>query len=433
MNKYTRWFPAFLMTTLAACGGGGGPTDTGTTDAASDIVTDQSTTETGNEAGADAPLEAAVDAVDTTPDAGCTFQHVIVTVSDYAAFGGYVVGDLATRTMSYVPMADAGSGIDQDHVVRSSPFMCQAYDLWRSSPGKIQWLDSANLPSPTQTLNVADVPTGADGGLVAANPWDIAVISPVTAYVAQYNSPRLLTVNPTAGTSSGTIDLSPFADADGIPEAASIALRTGRAYVAVQQLDRPGGYVAPANSHVAVIDTATQALVDVNTATTAIDGIALSAGNPGGWMPVTPDGKYMLVVSTGNWGVVDGAVDVVDLMSNTVLRSITPAMLGGEPGAVELVSGNIAWVTVDATGTDGGVEHRIVSFDLSTGIVRTPALVVSTTHAFGALRRAPDGTMWAIGSDYNAGSIHVFDATTAASLLTFTTGSLNTTSIDFQR
>jgi hypothetical protein len=381
----------------------------------------------------DVVLTDASDVADANVDAGCAFTRVIVGVSDYASFGGYVIGDLATRTMQYVPAADAGtSPIDQDHNLRSSTIRCETYDLWHSAPSHVVTIDPANPIAALRTADIPNVPTGADGGLVTSNPYDIAVITPTKAYVAQYNSADLLVIDPSAGTITRTISLAQFADADGIPEAASITVVGAFAYVAVQQLDRASFYTAPAHSHLAVVDTATDMLVDVDPSTAGtIDAIELTHGNPSGNMPLASDGRQLLVTEIGNYGDPTGGIDVIDTMTNTVARTIENADLGGKASSAAWIMGHTAWASVDRSGT--GSMYVIVSVNAMTGAIDGTPIASSTTYSYGSLRLAPDGnSVWAIGGDYNAGSIHAF-STTGTALLTmpFTTGMLNTTSLEF--
>lgn len=435
------------LTALAGCTGrpvldaDGDAAVSDAADARADLVLDAVLPDTPDVPLADAVDRAVTDATDAADatdvtdvtDGGCRFTRVIVGVSDYSAFGGYVVGDLgAPGTLHLVPLPDAGaSAVDQDHNVRGSATRCETYDLWHSSPARVVTLDPANVTAHLRTLTLAEVSAGPDGGAVSANPYDLAVISATKAYVVQYNSAQIAVIDPGAGTVTAHISLASLADADGIPEAASITVLGGRAYVSLQQLDRPGGYTVPAHSHIAVIDTATDRLVDVNPATPAIDGITLSHGNPTGDMPRTDDGLHLLVVSIGSYGDPASGVDVIDVATNTVTRTIDSLALGGKPSSVAVVTGSTAWTTVDRAG-DAGAMHAILAFDLATGVVTASPVAASTVYTYSSLRRAPDGSVWSIGGDYGLGSIHAFTALGVPRLaVPFTTGALNTTSLDF--
>ncbi|MEM4258603.1 MAG: hypothetical protein QXL17_05570 [Candidatus Thermoplasmatota archaeon] len=143
------------------------------------------------------------------------------------------------------------------------------------------------------------------------NPQDIAFISESKAYVTCYDSCDLLIVNPSTGDHLGTIDLSSFADDDGIPEMhRMLALQfrgKHRVYVTVQRLNRSAFY-AP---------TDTSYLVEINADTdTVLHGIELEKTNP----ISTPflDGYYVVVVCVGSWfDPADGGVERIHLFSNS--------------------------------------------------------------------------------------------------------------------
>ena len=102
------------------------------------------------------------------------------------------------------------------------------------------------------------------------NPHEIAVASDTKAYVTLYARDYLLIVNPATGDSLGSIDLSTFSDADGLPEASQMAQFGDHLYVAIQRLNRDTFFSPTEFSTIAVIDTQTDALVDVEPGT---DGI----------------------------------------------------------------------------------------------------------------------------------------------------------------
>ena len=382
------------------------------TDASTDVAVDAVVADAGSDAG----------------DAGCRFTQVIVGVSDYTSFGGYVVGNIDGTNMRYVPMQDAGpSPVDQDHGLRSTTTRCETYDLWHTNPAHIVTLDPANPVNALRTLTVPAVPSGGDGGTVSANPYDIAVVSATKAYVVQYNSANVLIVDPSSGAITGSISLAALADADGIPEAASITIAGGRAFIALQQLDRNAFYAAPTHSHIAVVDTATDQLVDADPSTTTVDAIELTHGNPAGDMPLADTGIHLLVTEIGNYGNPVSGIDVIDVTSLSITQTIESTLLGGKPSSAAWVSGTSAWATVDR-----GATHDIVSFEAISANPGITPIASSATYNYGSLRRAQNGTIWSIGGDYNAGSIHAFSSTGTAILsMPFTTGMLNTTSLEF--
>ena len=75
-----------------------------------------------------------------------------------------------------------------------------------------------------------------------SNPHDVAVLAPDKAYVTRYDAKELWIVDPSAASCAGflrdTVDLSPWGDADGIPEMDQMALVGDRLFVSLERLDR---------------------------------------------------------------------------------------------------------------------------------------------------------------------------------------------------
>ena len=113
-----------------------------------------------------------------------------------------------------------------------------------------------------------------------SNPQDIAFASAERAYVTRYESVWLLEVDPTTGAVSDSIDLSQFADPDGLPEMAGMALVDGLLFVAVQRIDRALYWTPVPPSYLAVIDTATNELLDVDPGAPGTQAIELTGTNP---------------------------------------------------------------------------------------------------------------------------------------------------------
>ncbi len=158
---------------------------------------------------------------------------------------------------------------------------------------------------------------------IGSNPQDIAFISDSKAYVTCYDSSDLLIVNPLTGAHLGTIDMSYFADADGIPEMHKMLslrfLGKHRVYVTVQRLNRSAFY-APTDASF---------LVEINADTdTVLHGIELQNTNP----ISTPflDGYYVVVACVGSWfNYTDGGVERIHLFSNTAQGCILTEQKAG--------------------------------------------------------------------------------------------------------
>jgi hypothetical protein len=219
--------------------------------------------------------------------------------------------------------------------------------------------DFVQVVDPTTLATLDQFSTGN-----GTNPQDIIVVTPTKAYVSLYESDELLILNPQTGAHTGSIDLSAFSDADGLPEAAGLAQVGDRVFVAVQRLDRPGGFVAANPSFLVVIDAGTDQVVDVDTIAPGVQGIALTGRNPFTDLAVDPVRGKLVVGEAGNFGALDGGLEFVDPVTlQAEGYFVTEATLGGDLNAAKL------WV--DCTGyaivNDATFRTKLVRFDRCTG------------------------------------------------------------------
>jgi hypothetical protein len=248
-----------------------------------------------------------------------------------------------------------------------------------------------------------------------SNPQDIALVNPRRAYVSRYGSPDLWIVNPQTGAQTGTVSLAAFADADGIPEMAQMVLLGGRLFVALQRLDRNNFFSPTDHSDVAVIDTATNALVDCDLATPGVQPIRLIGTNPVTDL-VPASGGVLLVGEAGYYGVADGGVDVIDRAQLRALgfRS-TEATLGGDLGDLDVADAATAYAIV----SDADFNTHLVQFNTTTGAFVRP-LSVSSGFAFASA--ALDGRgelLLADRSTGGAGGVRFFDVATGNELTAY--------------
>ncbi|MFH1570490.1 MAG: FlgD immunoglobulin-like domain containing protein [Gemmatimonadota bacterium] len=199
------------------------------------------------------------------------------------------------------------------------------------------------------------------------NPQDIAVISPQRAYVTRYEVATALIVNPATGDSIGHVDLSGFADADGVPEMGEMAVIGGRLYVALQRLDRSGFPWNPVDdSFLAVVDAASGELVDADPGVAGIQGIRLAAANPNSLIPV---GNRLAVSETAAFGDAAGGVELVDPEAGTSAGlAVSEADLGGDITHLTMVSPEKGYAIV----SDASYVNSVRSVNLSTGEVGPP-------------------------------------------------------------
>ena len=201
------------------------------------------------------------------------------------------------------------------------------------------------------------------------NPHDILVVAPNKAYVTLYERAQLAIVDPSAGPTCdgflrGSIDLSPLADADGIPEMDQMALIGTRLYVSLERLDRRNFFQPTDASVLAVIDTTTDTLVDVDPSTPAVDGIRLSGTNPfteSQGLTVDPATGDILTSSVGSFGTIgDGGIERVDTSTNRSAGFIvTEQDLGANITDFVLIDAHQAYALL----LDLNSVNRLVRFD----------------------------------------------------------------------
>ncbi|GAB6061692.1 YncE family protein [Deferrisoma palaeochoriense] len=271
---------------------------------------------------------------------------VFVTTTDFTT-GGYATIDLDTLEVQ----AFEGNGIvESDNAVASHGG--KIYVINRMGFDNVTVLDPSDL-----TVPVAQYSTGN-----GTNPHAMAFASDAKAFVSLYGADHLLIVNPATGEEVGRVDLSGFADDDGLPEASAMAVVGGKLFVALQRLDRDSWFAPTDASYLVVIDTATDQIVDVDPSTPGTaDPIVLTGTNPQFMVYDETLGK-IVVSETGSYGAQDGGLEAVD--PNTYAAEgflVTEADLGGDVGALAVVDGSKAYVVVtdSSWANDVAVVERI--------------------------------------------------------------------------
>ncbi|MBT4097376.1 MAG: hypothetical protein HOM68_15740 [Gemmatimonadetes bacterium] len=216
-------------------------------------------------------------------------------------------------------------------------------------------LDAAN---PTQPLTQFSVGNGT-------NPHQIYVVSPDKAYVTRYDDSHLLVVDPRDGTELGTIDLSEFADGDGLPEMSEMIGVDDRVYVSCQRLDRDNGWISDASFLIA-IDTANDAVVDLDAVTPGTQGIRLSATNPSSLVAA---GRHIAVAVVAGFGDHEGGIDLVDPTSGRSLGlAVSETDLEGDISLLTMTSATRGFTVV----SDANFINSVKPVNLETGAVGEP-------------------------------------------------------------
>lgn len=139
-------------------------------------------------------------------------------------------------------------------------------------------------------------------GETSSNPHDLVFVSSSKAYLTRYGTAKLWIVNPSAADCAsfkiGEIDLSAFADADGIPEMDKGVIVGNKLFITLQRLDSTW---VPQNGYLAVIDVNTDTVINPGIANPDnVPGIPLNAKNPS-TIQYLPNNGQLYVQCAGNF------------------------------------------------------------------------------------------------------------------------------------
>jgi len=276
-------------------------------------------------------------------------EAAFVVTTDYALTGGFGVIDL-TDLSSYSPdPAWAAQVVSPDPAAVSSGD--HIFVLNRLNYDTISVLDMNY-----ELINQYSV---TDSSCGTSNPHDIAVVSKDEAYVSMYECTDLWIINPLTGEKKGAIDLSSYADPDGIPEMSGMLLLGSTLYVAVQRLDRNAGYNWDPHE--------TGLLVMIDTDTKSVSGeIELQGKNPVTDVLYSDSLQAIIIGSEGSHFDVgdEGGIEAVDPVSSASLGFlIDETGLGGNLGDFAILSAGRGYATI----TTNDLRSKLIAFNPTTG------------------------------------------------------------------
>jgi len=251
---------------------------------------------------------------------------------------------------------DILSQINQDSEIRS--YKNYLFVIEKYQGDNIIVIKKNNISSP---VNQYAFPEGT-------NPQDIIFKDIKNAYICGLGSNDIFLVDPVKGKIKKKISLAKFADSDGFAEPKSMAIVGGYLFVALQ---RTVNYEVKEDSLIAVIDTKTNKLYDVDPGTDGKQAITLAGRNPGfitynkttGKIYVSNAGKY---VSDGNYAVDNyGGIEVVDPATFTSEGMlINDDDLNGSPGSIVIYSATKGYIA-----SGDFAENIVTPFNPSDGSV----------------------------------------------------------------
>lgn len=241
-----------------------------------------------------------------------------------------------------------------------------------------------------------DCSTGA-----GTNPHDIAFAAPDKAYVTLYDSTELLVIDPSVGPDCNgfvreTIDLSPYADSDGIPEMDAMQIVGDVLYVTLQRLDRDAFFSPNGKGMVVAIDTQTDSIARA---------LGMSGENPFSRM-ILRDG-LLWISSVGAFTERDGGIETIDVATNfTRGYAVTEADLGGDITDFVLVSDSIGFAVI----SKDDFSNALVEFSPATGSVTRTLIGGSTFIA--QLQVTEDGDLYVADRSFSTPGLRIFDVRT---------------------
>lgn len=251
-----------------------------------------------------------------------------------------------------------------------------------------------------------------------SQPVDVAVVGPGLAYVSRAGATHLLRLDLLTGATTGVVDLGVFADPDGVPDMNRMIVLGGRLFVQLRRLDQGGsgnGFVPPAM--LAVVDVATETLVDTDPETLGTQAIVLAGMSPRFDMQVIPGSERLLISATGDFFDDGGleAVDLTTLRSEGLLIAEVDGNTGADLGAFVMVSPDVGYLTFS---TDLTLSSHLTRFSLSGG-VELGQLHATVEYFVPALVHDPArGTLFYPEAAFDAWGVRAFDAETGAQLTT---------------
>ncbi|MCB9743459.1 MAG: hypothetical protein H6741_25145 [Alphaproteobacteria bacterium] len=285
---------------------------------------------------------------DDSAPAGLT--AVLSTASD-----DYAVGALATVDAETWALRDNLTDLTGDTVLVASGGYVFRVD--RYNYDVVSAYTPGDWGEPLSELALAD----------QANPHDVAVCEGL-AFVTQYGRAELAVFEPGTGLLSGVVDLSDYADADGIPEASTLVEGPpGKLYVGLQNLDQDNGWVN-VGGHVLEIDCAGRRVSQ--------------AWETSGSADIYPHREDALLVS-----VLGEGLRALDLGEGALGPVLFDAAAAGE----ELVGLASDGQRVAAATVDADYNYNIGCIDLSDG---SYALGEATPNYLIQVAGDPEGRAW---------------------------------------
>ncbi|PIF02873.1 MAG: hypothetical protein CR990_00440 [Desulfococcus sp.] len=240
---------------------------------------------------------------------------------------------------------------------------------------------------------------------VSSNPHDLVFAGEKKAYMLRYGKDKVWIVNPSADSEGdfkiGELDLSAYADEDGIPEAHAGVVVGNRLFIVMQRLNRNDNW-APGTAYLAVFDIFTDEEINV--------GAANDLGVPGLALPMTNPDKMQYLPDTGLiyisfWGRFASSYSGTPAEYDGGILSLNPRTLElttvlddgdedshpvGNVFKMEIVSADKGYLV----GYAGSGDNTLYAFNPATGALTGAVSAGLTSKNLGALSSDQNGCLW---------------------------------------
>ncbi len=208
--------------------------------------------------------------------AGATWSAVIATVAADYSSGAHAVASVDPKGGPRTIQNNLLPTIS-DITVRSH--RGYFYRIERFDADNIAKFDIDSPSSP-----IWQYTTMGDEDISSSNPLDMIFVSASKAYVLRYGSTKAWVVNPSATSEStfrkGKLNLSAYADSDGLPEMTCGVIADGKLFIVMQRLNRDKGFIPSNKPYVAVFDVKTNKEINTGKGLNGLNGIPLPIKNP---------------------------------------------------------------------------------------------------------------------------------------------------------
>ena len=254
--------------------------------------------------------------------------------------------------------------------------------------------------------------TNDPAGAVASDPHDMVFVSETKAYVLRYGSSKMWIVDPSATTEAdfkiGEIDLSAYADADGIPEMDSGVFVDDKLYITMQRLDN---YAVTETAYVAIFDVNTDEEIDANIDGDSLKGIPLQIRNTTN-IVYQPESEVIYVQGSGSFFPEEftSGIEKIDI------ATLSPTVILDDGDAASHPYGLITELAVVSdtilyfVGYAGYTDNTLYRMNLSTDEITATAVPSLINGKISNITANSGGLLWV--SDSANATVRIIDPAT---------------------